>query len=292
MISGSMLHVPDTVEELLDLLSEHGEDATIVAGGTAFSILWESGLLRTGHLVSTRRIPDLDRIEVDAGVLRIGSAVPLADLERNHLVRTHLPAFAEALTLVANPRVRNSATIGGNLTEADPTSDPPCVLTALAAVLRLRSARGTRNVPISEFLVDYLTSSIEPDELLVQIDVPLPAADWHGSYVKFVSRSVDDRTCVGVSAWSSHDGTHCTGLRLAAIGVAPTPLRVPAAEATVKGKSLSDDVVAELADEYVAAADPVSDARGSADYRRHVLRSMVRRAVELSATGADQAVLV
>ena len=283
---------PETLHEALALLREYGDEVKVVAGATAFTIAWKSGLLSARHLLGCTGIPQLRGVEEkrEANTLRIGATTTLRDVERHPLTRDRLGVLTATLGAVANLRVRNAATLGGNLVEADYSSDPPAVLSALDARVRLESHDGGRWVPLSEFFVDYYQSVIRPDELLTEVEVPLPAEGWRGCYLKYTSRSADDRTCLGVAALAraGADG-ECAGLRLCVIGAAATPLRLSAVEQAFVGHSLADDL-ADLASQYADAADPVSDLRGSAAYRRRLVRTLIPRAVREAVDGDRQVI--
>jgi carbon-monoxide dehydrogenase medium subunit len=183
--------------------------------------------------------------------------------------------------------------MGGNLAEADYTSDPPCVLTALDATVRLRSADGgERTVPVTELFTDYFETVIRPDEFLTGVTVPVLADGWHGTYLKFLSRSAEDRTCLGIAAFVRQDEDgRCTGMRVAVSGGTPVPLRLRAVEEGAVGRRLAEPVLAAVGAAYAEAADPVSDLRGSEAYRRKVLGPLVARALRRAAAGADDAVV-
>lgn len=287
------LHTPDVVEEVLELLAEHGEDAKLVAGGTAFTILWRAGLISAGHLISCSQLPGLDRIEADDGAVLFGALARLRSAEVAGLVWERLPVVAAALGHVGNLRVRNAATWGGNVAEADNTSDLPCLLAALDAEVRVRSRSDARSIPVGEFFVDYFETALAPDELVVEVRVPQPSARCSGSYVKFVSRHAEDRTCIGVAAFleRGEDGT-CTAARVAVIGAGPVPLRVPEAESGLRGTTLTPDAMRGVAAAYAAAADPLSDIRGSAAFRRRVLPGLVVEALTRAGARDDGAVLL
>ena len=287
------LHCPDTVEEVLALLAEHGDDAKLVAGGTAFTILWRTGLISAGHLIGCTKLPGLDAITTTDGVVSLGALARLRSTEISGQVRDRLPVLAAALGHVGNLRVRNAATWGGNVAEADNTSDLPCLLAALDADVHVRSMTGARTIPIAEFFVDYFETALAPEEFVTEVRVPIPATRCGGSYVKFVSRSAEDRTCLGVAAFveRAEDGT-CESVRVAAIGAGPVPLRIPEAEHDLHGAALTPESMRELAARYVAAADPLSDIRGSAEFRLQVLPELVVEALTRASAGHDGAVLL
>jgi carbon-monoxide dehydrogenase medium subunit len=292
MTQAAVMHAPETQDEVLDVLAEHGEAAKIVAGGTAFMILRKAGLLQPEHVVSPMRVAELRGVAAEEGSVSIGALTLLRDVQRSREVRRDQPVLAAALTLVANTRIRNVATMGGNVSEADPTSDPPAVLTALDAVVHIASTDGERQVPMRDFYRDYFESVLRPEELVTRIVVPALGREWGGTYLKFLSRSAEDRTCLGVAAFarSNSDGV-CTGLRLSVVGATPIPLRLPDVEKSVAGQVLDAEVLEQLADRYVEASDPVSDVRGSAEYRKRVLAPLIVRAVRRAAAHQNGAVL-
>jgi carbon-monoxide dehydrogenase medium subunit len=286
------MHRPASLDAMLALLAEHGDDAKVVAGGTAFTILWRAGLIRAGHLIGCGGLGGLGEITDDGDSVGIGALATFRAAETSRAVLSSLPVLAAALRHVANARVRNVATWGGNAAEADNSSDLPCLLAALGAEIEIASLSGTRTVTAGDFFTDYFETVLTPEEFVVRIKVPKPAAGSAGSYVKFVSRSAEDRTCIGVAALIrvADDGT-CAAARVAAAGVAPVPLRVPEAEEALRGSTLSDAAVDAFARRYTAAADPLSDLRGSAEYRKRILPGLVTEAITRAAAGRNEAVL-
>jgi carbon-monoxide dehydrogenase medium subunit len=255
---------PGSLEEALRLKSELADEATVVAGGTFVAILMNQGLLVPTALLALRRVAGLDGIAAEAGELRLGALVTHREAERSPLARTHVPALAHAFSLVASPRVRNQATVGGVLADADYASDPPAMLTALGTRAVARSVRGEREIPLEELIVGHYTTSLEADELITEVRVPL--GPHRAAYRKFRSRSHEDRPCVGVAA-CRRDGE----LRVVVGAVAARPQWFPA---------LCAGEPAEIGQAYAAAIDPIDDIRGSADYRRRVIAVEVRRALE------------
>jgi carbon-monoxide dehydrogenase medium subunit len=253
---------PASLEEALALRAERGDEATVLAGGTFLGILMNQGLIAPSALLSLGRVEELKRIEVVDGELRLGAMVSHRRVEREAADRW--PVLAHAFSLVASPRVRNVATVGGVLADADYASDPPAMLAALDAKAVLRSPRGDRTVAIGELILGYYETCIEPDELLVEVRVP--AQPERATYRKFRSRSQEDRPCVAVAAVGGRDR-----LRVVVGAVAETPQDFP---------DLCDGEPTEVAAGYAERIEPLSDARGSAKYRRRVIAAEVRRAVE------------
>lgn len=264
---------PDSLEEALDLRAQRGGEATVLAGGTFLGILMNQGFLRPDTLLSLGHVAGLDRIEVVDGELRLGAMASHREVERSRAVQSGWPVLARAFSLVASPRVRNQATVGGVMADADYASDPPAVLAALGARVVLRSARGERTVSVGELIQGYYETCIAEDELLVQVRVP--PAPARAVYRKFRSRSSEDRPCVAVAAVRG-----LAGLRVVVGAVADRPQELPEVCA-LADQSLPDfELAAEIGRRYAEGIEPMSDSRGSAGYRRKVIATEVRRAVE------------
>ena len=280
------LYQPTTVDAAVGLLSSLGDDAKVVAGATALTILMRQRLIAPTALVSLGAIPGLDGIAASDGHLRLGAMVRHRDVERSHLVRTSIPLLADTFAKVANVRVRNAATVGGVLAESDYASDPPAVLVALDAAVEVRGPRGERRIPIADFFVAFYETALEPDEIVTGVEVPIPPPGSGTAYHKFVTRSSEDRPCVGVAAVVrlAADGS-CADLRVAVGAAAETPQRFTEVEALATGERLEPDLIAHVADEYAARIETLDDMRGSAWYRTQMVRVWVRRAIE-SALGA------
>ena len=255
---------PASLEEAVAVRAERGDDATVLAGGTFVGILMNQGLLAPSALLSLGAVEELRGIETSEGVLRLGAMTTHRAVERSAAVRSGWPVLVQAFSLVASPRVRNQATVGGVLADADYASDPPAVLAALDAGAVLRSPRGSREVRVGELILGHYETCIEPDELLVEVRVPPQPA--RAAYRKFRSRSSEDRPCAAVAAARGEDG-----LRVVVGAVAGTPQDFP---------ELCHGEPADVAARYAERIEPLSDARGSAAYRRRVIAAEVRRAVE------------
>jgi aerobic carbon-monoxide dehydrogenase medium subunit len=256
---------PTSLDEALRLRAER-DDATVLAGGTFLGILLNQSFLFPSAFLSLRDVPGLDRIAVDGGGLRLGALVTHRAVELSPLVREQWPALARTFGLVASPRVRNQATVGGVLADADYASDPPSMLAALQARAVVRSVRGEREIPIEELIVGHYETSLAPDELIVAVVVP--GGDRRATYRKFRTRSHEDRPCVGVAAVR-----RATDLRVVVGAVAHRPQYFP---------ELCDPAAApeEIGRAYADAIEPIGDVRGSSEYRRRVIAVEVRRALE------------
>ncbi len=280
---------PTTLDEAVSLLAQHGDEARIVAGGTAVVLMLKNRLIAPAALLSLGRLPGLRYIRHEPGVgLRIGALTTIREAERSPLIRERNPTLADTFAAVANVRVRNAATIGGNLSEADYASDPPCVLVAMRARARAVGPRGEREIPLTEFFTGFYENALAPDEVLTELIVPDPSPTTRSAYIKHVTRSSEDRPCVGMAAVVElhPDGT-CRDLRVVAGAVAERPQEIESAEAMARGQTLTDELLAEIGQAYAAAIDPLADVRGSEWYRQQLIRVLVRRTVQKALAGGN-----
>jgi aerobic carbon-monoxide dehydrogenase medium subunit len=279
------LHAPASLDEASQILAHYQGEARAIAGGTAVVLTLRQGLIRPAALVRLDRVAGLDSITVEDGMLRIGAMTTLRDVGAAPLVAEQAPVLAAACRLVANVRVRNAATIGGNVCEADYASDPPGVLVALDARVRTRRGSATREVPVADLITDFYENSLATDELVADVLVPIPAPDMRGVYLKFITRSAEDRPCLGVTALLHQDDGKIADCRVAVGAVASRPVRLREVEATAVGQQPSEDLFAQIAERYAQGVDPVGDVRGSAEYRKDMVRVFVRRALRAAAAG-------
>ncbi len=274
------------------MLEEHGEDAKVLAGSTAVTIMLRERLIDPKALVWIGRLPEpeLSTVSQDNGELRIGALVVHRDVERNDTVKSALPVLAYTFSKVANVRVRNQATVGGVLAEADYASDPPAVFLALDAEVDVRGPGGGRTIPMSEFTTSFYTTSLEPNEIVTAVRVPVPQSGTHAVYHKFVTRSSEDRPCIGVCGVVrlAGDGHTAEDVRVAVGAAAEIPQRFTELEQELVGKDLDDAAIRSIAEGYAERIDTLDDMRGSSWYRTQMVRVWVRRALEDARTAAQQ----
>lgn len=269
---------PASLEEALALRADYGDEATVVAGGTFIGNLLNQRLLAPAALLSLQHMKELAFIEAGQP-LRLGAMTTHRAVERSSIVRERWPVMAYTFSLVASPRVRNQATVGGVLADADYASDPPALFTALNATVLARSTHGEREIPVEELITGYYETALRPDELLVEVRVP---GDVEGVvYRKFRSRSSEDRPCVAVAV------AQVAGkLRVVVGAVADRPQYFPDICALADsvdgadGAEMSRELATEIGRRYAEAIDPISDSRGSATYRRRIIAVEVHRALE------------
>lgn len=271
---------PSTVDEALALLATHAGDAQVIGGGAMLTVLLRERLVAPRYVISVGDIPALAAQRFVHADLEMGAACTLRAIERDPAVRQSWPILAEATHLVGNVRVRNVATIGGHLAQADPHMDLPPVLSALGARVTIRSSTNQRTLPVDELLTGYYETSLAPDELILSILVPRPPEGLHGAYLKYCALSPNDWPTVGVAAFVRLAENRLEEVRLVAGCVADRPLRLPDVEAHLIGESPSAALFSEAGRRYAAAAEPLADIRGSAEYKRQVTAVIVRRALE------------
>jgi carbon-monoxide dehydrogenase medium subunit len=281
-------HRAGTLDEALSLLGIHGEDGKVLAGGQSLIPLMKLRFASPGHLIDVNRVPGLDGVEERDGVLRIGALVRHNALAASQVITARYPTIAAAAPQIADPIVRNLGTIGGSLAHADPAGDLGSVMLSLGASVVLKSAGAEREVPIGDFLVDTFTTSIEPSEILTEIHVPTPPPRSGGTYLK-LERKVGDFATVGVAIALTLSNGSIAHAGIALTGVGLTNIHAADAEASLAGVAPGDESFAEAGRLAAAASNPVTDARGPAEYKRHMVEVYVRRGLARALETANAA---
>ena len=281
-------HAPGTLDEALSLLDRHGEDATLIAGGTALVLFMKQRLVQPEHLVSLQRVPELGGISLSNGGVRLGAMATHRAVETSPVVASTVPLLAETYGHVATARIRNVATVGGGLVHADPNLDPPPGLIALGARVTLVSSSGERTVPVEELFVDYYETSLMPGEVVTRVDLPRPEPNTGGAFIKFLPRTADDYATVLASATMtlSEDGTVCREVRIGLGSVSVTPVRATGAEEVLRGQAPSPELIRRAAEAVEAQIEPMDDFRGSAGYKTRMAVVFTRRVLERALAGA------
>lgn len=276
-------HSPSSLEAALGLLERHGDDARLIAGGTALVLQMKQRFAQPGHVIGLRQLAAADglgSIGEDDGVLRIGALCTLKQLEDSALLRERIPMLSETVSRVATRRIRSMATVGGALATGDPSQDPPPTLVALNASVELTSTSGIRVCPVEDMFIDYYETDVRPGEVLTALTVPVPDPNTRGAYVKFLPRTADDYATVSVAAvLTVGDGNVCRDSRVVLGAAGSTPIRVEAAEELLRGQVPNDEVLRAAASTVPGAVDPLDDFRGSADYKREMAGVFTRRAL-------------
>ena len=272
---------PGTLDEAISLLGEHGPDAVVLAGGQSLIPLMKLQLALPERVVDINGISGLSGISEDDGFLRIGSLTREAALERSEIVQSRYPILYDTAVVIADPLVRNMATVGGNLAHGDPANDHPATMLALGAQVAAVGPSGERVIPVSDFFEGPLTTALDHGEILTEIRIPTPPAGSGGAYLK-LERKVGDYAIAGVAAMVTVADGVCQQAGIGLTNAGETPVKAGAAESFLVGKTLDDDTIREAAGLASQAADPEADLRGSVEYKRDMVRVLAGRALRLA----------
>ncbi|NML32944.1 FAD binding domain-containing protein [Paraburkholderia antibiotica] len=271
---------PTSVQEACRMLADYGDECRMLAGGTALMLAMRQRMLTPKYLVSLAGLRRLRGVSYDEHRgLVIGALTLHAEVARSALIREKFPMLSEMASHVANPQVRNQGTIGGNLCYADPATDPPSCLMALGAYVVLEGVDRQRELPIEEFLVDYYTTALAPDEMVTAIRVP-PPTFTAGRHVRYLRTAAEHRPLLNVACTIRQSGSVCEEARIVIGASTPVPTRVHRCESFLAGQPLTAEVAAEAAHILASDIEPISDFRGSGEYRREMIRVIGRRTLE------------
>jgi aerobic carbon-monoxide dehydrogenase medium subunit len=271
------LALPESLDDCLRLLAQRGPETKLLAGGTDLLPQMKNSVVMPKRVIDLSGVARVKILECDAKGLRIGAAVPARQIEQDPRVREGYAAVAESAALLGSVQVRNLATVGGNICNAAPSADMAPPLVALEAQAVIAGPQEERRVPLSDFFTGVRKTVVGPDELLVEIFVPAPGPHSGGCYIRHTPRRELDIAVVGVASQVTIANGVCAKARISLAAVAPTPVRATAAEAALEGKPLTPELIERAADLAGQAAKPISDQRGSADFRRHLVRILTRR---------------
>lgn len=272
-------HAPQTLEEALALLQTHRDDVKVLSGGQSLLPLLKLRLGAAGHLVDIGHIPGLEHIEEQDGTLRIGGRTRESALETSELIRTRYPLLADTADVIADPLVRNLATLGGNLAHGDPANDHPATMLAYRAEVVAAGPGGSRTIPIDDFFLGLFTTALEPDEILTEIRIPAPPARTGGAYVKLERKVGDFATAAAAAQVTLSAGGEVEKVGIGLTNAGPVPLRAAEAESYLTGKQPTPEAIAEAARLAASAASPTADRRGTVEYKRDMVRVLTSRAL-------------
>lgn len=288
MIPGEFdYHSPRSLQEAVGLLQQHGDGAKIVAGGQSLIPAMRFRLALPEVLIDINTIDGLEYIREDDGHLMIGALTREADLEESAVVQQKYHLLADAARVIADPVVRNRATVGGNLAHADPANDHPAVMLAYNAELIALGPNGTRAIPIDDFFVDLFENSLADNEILTEIRIPTPGPGSGGAYYK-VERKVGDYAISATAVQLTMSGNTCTAVRIGLTNVSAVPMRATGAEQALIGKQITDEVLEAAGQAAAVACDPSPDLRGSVAYKRDLTRVVTKRAIRKAVERAGQ----
>lgn len=269
---------PRSLAEASKLLVQHGDEARPIAGGTTLIILMKQRAVHYPYLVDLQSIPGLDQISVESDGIRIGALVTHRTVECSPAIRNSIPLVADAFGTIGNVRVRQTASVGGNLAHADYRLDPPPALLVLGAAVTAFGPGGSRAIPLKDFFRGMYETALAPGEILVDVKIPFMPEKSQAAYLKYSALSANDWPCLGVAALLSKENSRCRELRLALGGVAATPLIIDGLE-FAQGQSMSDGLMAEVLRTVDEQISPFADLRGSEWYKRQMARVFVQRAI-------------
>jgi carbon-monoxide dehydrogenase medium subunit len=278
-------HAPKSLDEAIALLRQH-EGAKLLAGGQSLIPAMRFRLAQPEVLIDINGISQLDYVKEQGGYLAIGAMTRETTLEESEVIRAKYPLLLDTARVIADPLVRQRATVGGNLAHADPANDHPATMLAYAAQVVARGPQGERVIAIDDFFKGLFESALEPSEILTEIRIPTPGPGSGGAYIK-LERKVGDYAVSAVAVQLTMQANICKDIRIALTNVNPTPMRAIEAEARLKGQPLSDDNVRDAGKLAASACDPSADLRGSPEYKRDVTRVLLERAVRLAQGRAD-----
>jgi carbon-monoxide dehydrogenase medium subunit len=290
MIPGSFdYHAPKTIAEAVALLGRYRDDAKVLSGGQSLLPLLKLRLGSAAHLVDIGKIPDLEYIREEGGFLKIGGRTRESAVEHSDLVRKKYPLLSDTAEVIADPLVRNLATVGGNLAHGDPANDHPATMLAYGAEVVATGPKGARTIPIDRFFTGLFSTALAPDEILTEIRIPVPPAKSGGAYVKLERKVGDFATAAAAAQITLGKGGEVEKVGIGLTNAGPTPIRASAAEQFLKGKKPDAGAIAEAAKLAAQAASPSADRRGSVEYKKNMARVLTGRALTKAVARAQGA---
>jgi aerobic carbon-monoxide dehydrogenase medium subunit len=270
---------PATIPEAIALLQQYGDDAKILSGGQSLIPMMKLRLARPAYLIDINRIAGLSYVKEEDGHLKIGGLTREAELESSPLIRSKYPIILDTARVIADPQVRNMATVAGNLAHGDPANDHPATMLALGAKVVATGPAGVRVIPIGDFFVSLFTTSLNPSEIVTEIQIPVPPARSGGSYFK-LERKVGDFATAAVAAQITLDaGGVCQQAGIGLTNVGPTPIKATQAEGFLRGKKPDEATLRQAAKLAADAAQPSADLRGPAEYKKGLVKELAFRAL-------------
>jgi CO/xanthine dehydrogenase FAD-binding subunit len=283
---------PKTLKDAVALLAQYGEKARPLCGGTDLLIQLRAGVRRPEHVVDVKKIPELTQISFDLQKgLRLGAAVPAIEIYENADLRQYFPGLTEAAHLIGSNQIQSRASVGGNLCNGSPAADTTPALIALGAKCRVAGPKGERIVAAENFCTAPGRTVLQPGEILVEFQIPAPAAHSSDAYLRFIPRNEMDIAVVGVgiAVTLDLDEDRCTEARIALAAVGPTPIFANKASESLKGKKLDAATIDRAAKLATEQSSPIDDMRGTAEFRRHLVGVLTKRTLLIAAERAREA---
>ncbi len=280
-------HSPRTLDEAIALLQKLGPEAKLLSGGQSLIPMMKLRLVSPEHIVDINRIPGLDYISESDGHLKIGALAREHQLESSEIVKTKFPVLADTAKVIADPLVRSQATVCGNLAHGDPANDHPATMLALGATVVATGPKGQREIGIEDFFPGLFTTALEAEEILTEVRIPTPPPRSGGAYIK-LERKVGDYATAGVAVQFTLDESGaCKRAGIGLTNVGMTPIKAKQAEAFLTGKQLDDATIQKAAELAASESQPMDDIRGSADYKRDLVRVLTARALATALNRAN-----
>ncbi len=279
-------HCPSTLQEAFSLAQKYGEDAKYVSGGHSLIPMMKLRFANPKHLIDISRLDGLSYIKEEDGLLKIGALTTESDIEYSDLLKEKYPILTDAVKLIADPSVRNKATIGGNLAHGDAANDHPAVMIALRATIIASGPNGERSIDINDFFQGFYMTALAPEEILTEIQIPMAKNGPSSAYHK-IERKVGDYAASGVAVNLVLNDGVCEEVGIGLTNVNPIPMRAARSEEVLKGNHLSEDLIAEAAKFAGEDCNPTADLRGSEDYKRSITKELIKRMLNLAIERAN-----
>jgi len=270
---------PKTIPEAIAMLQQHGDAAKILSGGQSLIPMMKLRLARPGYLIDINRISGLSHIKEEGGYLKIGGLTREAELEVSPVVRSKYPIIVDTAHVIADPQVRNLATVGGNLAHGDPANDHPATMIALGAQVVASGPKGERTIPIENFFVSLFTTTLQPDEILTEIRIPVPPPRSAGAYFKLERKVGDFATAAVAAQVTLDDQGACQKVGIGLTNVGATPIRARKAEDFLRGKKLDEATIKQASQLAADEAEPSADLRGPVEYKKGLVKELAKRAL-------------
>ncbi|GLV56424.1 carbon monoxide dehydrogenase [Dictyobacter sp. S3.2.2.5] len=272
-------HPATTVDEAIALLQQYGDEAKVLAGGHSLIPAMKLRLSQPEHLIDIARISSLSYIREEEGSIAVGALTTYSQIEKSDLLRKHFPLLPEGTAMIGDQQVRNRGTIGGSIAHSDPAADMPGIVLALKAEIVVRGPQGQRTIAADDFFVDTFTTALEPDEIVIELRLPIPAAQTGSAYEKLANRASHYAIagCAAVITRGS-DGT-CSAASIAITGATVRTIRAKAVESALVGKQLDESTISAAVSHATDGEDVVSDIHGSEEYRRKMVAVVARRTI-------------
>ena len=270
---------PKTVPEALAMLQQYGDEAKILSGGQSLIPMMKLRLARPGFLIDINRIAGLSYVKEEGGYLKIGGLTREAELEASPVVRSKYPILLDTAHVIADPQVRNMATVGGNLAHGDPANDHPATMAALGAQVVATGPKGERVIPIENFFVSLFTTALQHEEILTEIRIPVPPPRSGGAYFKLERKVGDFATAAVAAQLTLDDKGVCQKVGIGLTNVGPTPVKARKAEEFLRGKKLDEANIDQAAQLAAEESEPSADLRGPVEYKKGLVKELAKRAL-------------